>query len=99
MQIESVSVAKNCSDSVYTMLGELWLKKNRTLRIKHLKLAFASHVSDHAEFQTFMTSVNQNARLQSLEIAVEPEFHPNCAACTMVRPAGNDNDGEFDFWQ
>ena len=58
MQIEAVTLGHNCSDSVYTLFGELWLKKKRTLRIKHLKISFGSHVSNHAEFQTFMTSLN-----------------------------------------
>ena len=100
MQLETVSVAQSCSDAVYTMLGELWLRKKRTLAIKHLKLTFGSHVSNHAEFQTFMTSLSQNARLQSLELRVPFEHVENCPACTQIRPMqGAGDDDEFDFWQ
>ena len=82
MQIEALSIALNCSDAVYTLLGELWLKKKRTLAIKQLKLAFASHVSNHDEFQTFMTSINQNARLQALDLHIVTEYDGNCQSCT-----------------
>ena len=37
LQVETISISKHCSDAVYTLMGELWLKKKRTLAIKHLK--------------------------------------------------------------
>ena len=70
-QIEHLTVQAGVSDQAYSLLGELLQRKKRQLAIRHLDLLLQSHVTDHQDFQTFLVSLNQNARLTSLTLNVE----------------------------
>ena len=99
MKLDHLVVHNKVSSGVYTMLGELWLKKKRQVAIRHLELSFGAHISNHEEFQTFMISLNQNARIQHLTLNISHENYANCEGCTSFgHDAFDNNSGEFDFW-